>query len=451
VFSSADWRSLAFPAAITLISGLLFAALPAHRALQADINRTLRETSGAVSQSGRRANVARALVAGQVALSFLLTVGAGLLIRTLMNLETVSLGYPKDRLLQIDVDGVSAGYKDQGLVSFYSQLADRLRAVPGVRGVAYSNLGLLTGGESQTRIRLEAGTSGQSSDANPVRSHFDYISPGYFSVLGVPLLLGRNIGTEDNAASRRVAVINEAFALRFFAGQNPLGKRISALSGRNSTTLEIVGVIKNFRSGSLRGEIPPIFYAPVLQTPFGKNRGSVVFQILTDQDPNFAMSGLRAAILAVNPDAPILLSESIKQAIADQTSTERRIARVCSLFCLLALVLAAVGLYGVFSDSISRRTNEIGIRMAIGASPGDIIRMVLGDAARLTAIGSGVGLLAASVATRVIASYLFGLSRMDYSTIAFALALVMIVALAAGYFPAARASKVNPLNALRQT
>ena len=390
------------------------------------------------------------LVIGQVALSFLLTVGAGLLVRTLMNLEAIWLGYPKDHLLQVDVDGGSAGYKDQGLVSFYSQLADRLSALPGVRGVAYSNLGLFTGGESKIHIQLEGASSSQSLDSNDLMAHFDYVSPGYFSVLGAPLVLGRPIGLQDDSTSTRVAVINEEFARQFFAGQNPLGRHISAISGRDSTALEIVGVVKNVRSDSLRGEIPPVFYAPVRQPPFGRSRGAVVFQIRTAADPNFVMSTVRRAILAVHPDTPILFSASIEQAIADQTSTERRIARICSMFCILALVLAAVGLYGVLSDSISRRTNEIGIRMAVGASPGNITRMVLGDTALLLAIGSGAGLLAAAAATRLIASYLFGLNRMDYLTLACAFALVTIVALAAGYLPAARASRVNPVNALRE-
>jgi predicted permease len=208
-----DWRIFGFTAGIALITGVLFGVVPARRALRADINRSLRESSRSVTQSGHRLNLAKALVVGQVALSFLLTVGAGLLVRTIWNLQSISLGFPKERMLQVDVDGVSAGYKDNALTNFYTDLSDRVSAVPGVQGVAYSRLGLLTGGEAQSRIQID-GVIPEREDDRSV--NYDYVSPGYFGVLGVPLVMGRDISPQDTSGSPKVCLINEELAKRLF-------------------------------------------------------------------------------------------------------------------------------------------------------------------------------------------------------------------------------------------
>lgn len=441
-----DWRVLGFTAVVALVTGVLFGVVPARRAATTSLAGSLRESSRGLTQSGRRMNLAKLLVVGQVALSFLLIVGTGLLVRTLWNLQSISLGYTKERLLQVDVDGVTVGYKDEALPNFYDNLVDRLSTVPGVDGVSYSQLGLLTGGESRCRIQVDGIVPEREEDR---RSHYDYISPGYFALLRVPLIMGRGIELRDTAASEKVCVINEELAKRAFAGVNPLGRRITALSPNSSSTMEVVGVVKNIRSGSLRDPIPPVFYAPARQTRFNEPLGPAVFQVRTVNDPKSVLLTVLDTIQRSNPDAPIIFSATIEDFIANQMLRESQIARLCLIFGILALLLAAVGLYGVLSDSIGRRRNEIGIRMALGADPGKIIRMILVETSILTAIGVVGGVVAAGLSTRVIESWLYGLGRMDPLTIMFAVALVVGVALVAGYVPAARAGRVNPVEALR--
>jgi len=440
-----DWRMLAFTAGVTLSTCVLFGVAPALRASRTNINISLRESGAGSTNSGRRVNLAKVLVIGQVALSLLLVVGAGLFLRTLWNLQDISLGYPKEQLLQVRVDGVAAGYKNQALAEFYRDVADRLRVLQGVRGVAYSSMGLLTGRESQSRIEADGFVPQRDEDRE---AHDDFISPGYFAVLGVPVLLGRDIAFQDTATSQKVCVINEELATRLFAGENPVGRHITEFSEEDrSDTFEIVGVVKNVRSrSSLREKIPQTFYKPVSQS----FRGSIGFAIRTVGEPKSMLAAVRTTILAANPEAPITASYTMEDLIARRTLAEGQIARICSIFGALALFLAATGLYGVLSEGVARRTNEIGIRMALGASRGRVIRMVLGETSLLVAIGLAAGVIAASLSTQVIAAKLYGLSKMDPLTITIALALLSIVGLAAGYIPAARAARVNPIRALRQ-
>ncbi len=441
-----DWRVLAFTATVTLFTGVLFGIVPALRASRVKMNISMREGGASGGYSGRRVSFSKIVVIGQVALSLLLIVGAGLFVRTLWNLQSVALGYPKEHLLQVRVDGVTAGYQEQALLDFYRDIANRLGELPGVRGVAYSQLGLLTGGETQGRIEAEGFIPQRDEDR---ASRFNYISPGYFAVLGVPMVLGRDIGSQDTATSQKVCVINEELARRFFAGQNPIGRHITKIANKLSDTMEIVGVAKNVRSSSLRAEIPQRIYTPLSQAFLGKVRGAVIFEIRTAGEPKSMLSASRTAILASNPDAPITFAYTMEELIARQTLAEGQIARLCLVFGALALLLAAMGLYGVLSNGVARRANEIGLRMALGANRSNVILMVLRESGILVVIGMALGVIAAGMSTRAIATKLYGLSQMDPLTIAFALALLGAVALVAGYIPAARAAKVNPIQALR--
>ncbi len=441
-----DWNVLAFTAGITLLTGMLFGISPALRASRSNINVSLRESGPGVTHSGRRVNLAKVLVIGQVALSLILVVGAGLFLRTLWNLQAVALGYPKENMLQIQVDGMTAGYKQQALAGFYNEVADRMRTVPGVRGVAYSQLGLLNGGETRDPVEVAGYTPQRDEDRE---SRFDYISPGYFGVLRVPLLVGRDIGPQDTPTSQRVCVVNEAFAKHFLAGKEPIGRHFARNDDGKSIDAEIVGVVKDSRVTELRGKIPPRAYSPVNQAFLGEIRGSVVYEIRTAGEPKSVLAAVRKTILAVNSDAPIEFSWSMEEILSHKTLGESQIARLCSIFGALALLLAATGLYGVLAYGVARRTNEIGIRMALGAGRDKIVGMVLGETAWLVAFGLIVGVIGSAASTHVIAAQLYGLSRMDPLTIAVALVLLSAVALVAGYIPAARAAKVNPVLALR--
>ncbi|HLW55258.1 MAG TPA: ABC transporter permease [Candidatus Angelobacter sp.] len=441
-----DWRVLFFTLAVTLLTGMLFGLAPSLRASRTDLNLSLRESGHAATQSPGRLNLAKGLVVGQVALSLLLVIGAGLFLRTMWNLQSLPLGYPKENLLQVSVDGLTAGYKDQQLSGFYRDVADRLRTLPGVRGVTYSKLGLFSGGESNTRVEAEGFSAQRDQDRH---SRFDQVPPGYFSVVGIPLLLGRDIGLQDTATSPRVCVVNEALVKLYFAGRNPIGLHLTANFGKDKQTLEIVGVVKNARTISLRMEIPQRFYLAVAQGTAGRIPDSIVFELRTAGDPKALETQVKKAIMGVNPDAPISFALSMEEILDEYTASEKMIARLCAIFGGLALVLAATGLYGVLSYGVARRTNEIGIRMALGAGRGSVVGMILSETGILVTIGLVVGLSAALACTRLIASQLYGLSKFDPVTFAASTGILCMVALIAGYIPAARASRVDPVRALR--
>jgi predicted permease len=269
-----DWRVLGFTIAVVVVTGVLFGLAPALRATRVDLNETLKATGRGITHSGKRLNFAKILVVLQVGLSLLLVIAAGLFLRTLWNLQSVSLGYPKEKLLLTGVDGRSAGFKDSEIVALFQNITDRLRVLPGVEGVTYSGNGLFSGGESGDQIEVEGFTPKNSEEDRD--SRFDRVGPAYFSTLGVPLLLGREIGIQDTASSPKVCVINEAFAKHFFAGRNPIGRHITQIFGDIKSTMEIVGVAKNARDHNLRKDVLPRFYMPLAQVRHGTSNFSIM-------------------------------------------------------------------------------------------------------------------------------------------------------------------------------
>ena len=442
--TSIDLRVLGFTIAITALTGLLFGLVPALRATRVDLNTSLKETGPGVTHSGRRLSFAKALVVLQVGLSLLLVVGAGLFLRTLWNLQSVSLGYDRENLLQARVDGTSAGFKDKVLGNFYQNVLERLRALPGVRGVTFSENGLFTGTESGDEIDVEGFAPKRNQDK---ASRFDQVGANYFSTLGVPLVLGRETGLQDTSTSPKVCVINESFAKLFFEGRNPIGRHITQKFGDQRNTMEVVGVARNARDHRLRDDVPPRFYLPAGQTMYGPPE-QATYEIRTVGDPEKMLEVARKAVLEVNADVPVttrVLTDNL-EAINFQP---RMIARLCTIFGTIALVLASIGLYGVLSYGVARRTNEIGIRMALGAGRWRVVTMILQETGVMVAIGLVAGLIAAYASTRLIAARLYGLSALDPLTIVAAACILTSVALVAGYIPAARAAKVNPVKALR--
>jgi predicted permease len=440
-----DWRVLAFTLAITLLTGTLFGLAPALRATNVNIQDCLKENSRGATASGKRLTFARSLVAAQIAASLLLVVGAGLFLRTLWNLQSVALGYPKESLLLVQVDAVTAGYQEARQIQLFNEIADRLRPLPGVNGVTYSQNGLFSGGDSGDPVEVEGFVHAHDQK---LHARFDQIGPSYFSTLAVPLLLGREINLHDTAGSLRVCVINEAFAKRFFAGRNPLGKHVSDVYPGALLTMEVVGVARNMRDHGLRGDIPERFYVAAAQGE-GGTPPAVYFEIRASGDPNRTLAAIRKTILQVNSDLPIWTARAITGLIDDQNRQPRMIAQLCAIFGVIALLLAAIGLYGVLSYNVARRSNEIGIRMALGAGKGNVAGMVLRETAMMIAIGLAAGVAATLALTRLISSRLYGLSALDPLTIAVAIAILALVALVSGYIPAARAARLDPLTALR--
>jgi predicted permease len=439
-----DLRVLAFTAGVTFLTGILFGLVPALRATRVNLNDSLRD-SGRVTASGGRLNLAKMLVIVQVAFSLLLVAGAGLFLRTLWNLQSVGLGYPREHLLLVTADGVSAGYKGPQLSNLWHDLTGRLRALPGVQGASYSVNGLFSGSESADEIDVEGFTPSKN---NEKFSRFDQVGPEYFSTVGIPMLLGRELGQQDTANSPRVCVINEAFAKLFFAGRNPIGRHLTQKFGDNKNAVEIVGVAKNARDHRLRGDVPPRFYLPGDQGMQGPNEWAT-FEIRTAGDPAQMIAAVRKAILSVNENLPVEGARPLVESVDRTNAQPRMVARLCSIFGLMALLLAATGLYGVLSYSVARRTNEIGIRMALGAGRGRVVQMILRETGVMIAIGVAAGVAFTAAGVQMVKSRLYGLGALDPAAVIAAVAILGVVALAAGYIPAARAAKVNPTQALR--
>jgi predicted permease len=442
--TSIDLRVLGFTIVVTVLTGLLFGLVPAIRAARVDLNESLKETGRGVTHSGHRMSFAKALVVLQVGLSLLVVIGAGLFLRTLWNLQSVSLGYARENLLLARVDGTSAGFKGAVLGNFYQNVADRLHALPGVQGVTFSENGLFSGTESGDEIEVEGFKPKRDQDRS---SAFDQVGANYFSIIGIPIILGRETGVQDTPTSPRVCVINEAFVKRFFEGRNPIGRHITQIFGDQRSTVEVVGVARDARDHRLRNDVPPRFYLPAGQTMYGPPE-QATYEVRTVGDPQKMLEVVRKAVLEVNADVPVtarILTDNL-EAINWQP---RMIARMCTIFGTIALLLAAIGLYGVLSYGVARRTNEIGIRMALGAGRARVVGMILKETSWMIIVGLVAGITAAVATTRLIAARLYGLSALDPLTITAAACILAAVALVAGYIPSARAARVNPVKALR--
>ena len=440
-----DLRVLLFTVGVCLATGVIFGLAPAWRSARVNVAGTLKEAGRGLTGSAGRMSLGKLLVIGQIALSAMLLIGAGWFIRTLSNLQSVNLGYPRDGLVLVDVDLLSAGYSGERLPVVYNELRDRLARIPGVRAVAYSQNGLFSGSESGDRISVEGYTPGKAGDDH---ARFDEVSADYFRIVGIPVLLGRDIGPGDVASAEPVCVVNEAFAKFYFGGRNPLGKHVTDEFPDTRKTFVIVGVARDARDHSLRREINRRFYISALQ-PLGGFSPFLNYEVRTSGDPARAMQAMRREILAYDSSIPIGGIKTMNALIDDNVRQERLIAQLSTVFGALALLLAAIGLYGVLSYAVAQRTGEIGIRMALGARRGVVIGMILRETAVLIAIGLAAGVPASLACARLVRSTLFGLEPSDPLALAGALGVMLAVAAVAGYIPARRASRVDPLVALR--
>ncbi|MPY87485.1 MAG: FtsX-like permease family protein [Luteitalea sp.] len=434
-----DARVLGFICALTLLAGLVLGLLPALRTTKTNAAAGLKEQGRGLAGSAAWQRVGKVVVVGQLALSLPLLVGAGLLLQTLANLRQVDLGYEKERLLTVQMNAGNAGYDEQSWGPVFPLLLDRIRAVPGVRAVTYSALGLFTGADISDKVVVEGHTpQGDNDEGSPL----DNIGPGYFAALGIPVTLGREITEQDQHSSHKVCVINEAFAKRFFEGRNPLGMHVTRVFGDQRNTCQIVGVAKDSRRRGIRGDIEHRFYLPAT-TPIG-----VSFAIRTAAEPSNVIAGVRRAIRQIDSNLPIT-ARPLTEVVDDQMVQDRLLAQLSIAFGVVGLLLAAIGLYGVLSYGVARRTNEIGIRKALGAQHGALIAMILRETGGLLAVGLVAGIALSAAAIRLITSRLYGLEPTDPVTFAAAIVVLSGVALVATWLPAHRASRVDPLVALR--
>ncbi|HEV8628926.1 MAG TPA: ABC transporter permease [Thermoanaerobaculia bacterium] len=438
-------RVLAFTAVVSVATGVLFGLAPAFRATRVELAPALRERSRTVG-GGRpgRWPLGRILVVSQLALSLLLLTGAGLFVRTLSNLRRLDLGYRPEGILMLQVDPVVAGYEGDAMGPLVSELLRRLRAVPGVTAATLSENGLFSGTESGTRVTLEGVRPAMTAgDDNIV--FYDRVGPDYFRVVGIPILRGRGIGAGDVAGSVAVAVINEAMARAYYRGRDPLGQRFTEVDGPG-VVYQVVGVARDVHDHDLRTPVAKRFYLPLRQSPQTASAFNV--EIRTAR-PRALLAPVRETVRAVDPRIAVIDVAPLADNVAELVRYDHLVARLASAFGLLALLLAAVGLYGVVSHTIARRTHEIGIRMVLGAGHRGVLWMVLADTMLMALAGIACGLPVALLAGRAVTDRLYGISAHDLPTLATATLVLAAVAALAGVVPGSRAARVDPSIALR--
>jgi predicted permease len=434
---------LAFTAAMVLLTTFLFGLAPALATTRVDLVPTLKATLGQVFGTARFAT-GKALVIGQIALSLILLVDAGLLARTLYNLEHANLGFRQQNLLVFKLDGTQLGYSGPQLQVLYDRVLDRLRALPGVQGASSSGLALLTGWENDSGFAVDVR---RERDQNNW-AMWNVVGPKFFDTLGIPILLGRGTEAKDVAGAPKIVVVNSAFAKKFFGDTNPIGHRLS----RNEKfdpgdSAEIVGVVADAKYDWVRGGFPPTAYYPAGQMAWAL--GSMYIELRTVGDPMPLLPEVRRVIGGIEPELPLADVKSESQQIAADLLEEHMFASLAGFFGLAALLLTSIGLYGTMAYRVSRRTHEIGIRLALGAQRRSVLANSLGEALVLAVAGIAIGLPASIAAARVIANSFYGVTAKDPATLAASIGLVLLVALLAAWRPAHRATKTDPMVALR--
>ena len=432
-----DVRTLGFLGAVSIATGVFFGLAPALRATRVTIADTLKDAGRGGSARG---GATKFLVGAQVAVSMLLLIGAGLFLRTLYNLKTADVGFNPDQLLLMRVDPVSAGYRGDEVGRAMKNLLDHVRAIPGVRSATFSENGLFAGTESGDNVDVEGYAPASDKDRE---CRFDQIGPDYFTNLGIPILLGRDISERDVSGAPRVAIINESMAKFYFLGVNPIGRHFTGSKVR----MEIVGVVRDVQDHDFRWEPQRRFYVSYFQPIDAITTAN--FEIRTNGNPAGVAASLRQEVANFNRNLAIVSLKEERRLMDESVVQERLVAQLSTFFGVLAIVLAAIGLYGVMSYAVARKTNEIGIRIALGARSTTVIRMILAEASMLIMGGAVIGAGAAFGATRLIKSLLFGLTAADPVSFAGATLLLAMVGAVAGYIPARRAARIDPMVALR--
>ncbi len=439
---SIDPRVIGFTAALAVVAGILFGAGPAYRAARLDPARTL--SGQRASSAGREAIRTRGwLVTAQIALTLVLLVVAGMFSKSLANLGRVDLGLKPDNVLTFSVAPESNGYSPERTSQLVRRLSEALAAAPGVRSVSAAEIASMTGSNETTNARTSGPDHEQTRGLQVWRNH---VGPSYFSTLGIPLLAGREFRLEDDLRSTPVAIVNETMASKFFPGRSAIGERLGIGPGEGAPDVEIVGIVRDSKSAQVGEPAQPFAFTPYLQDP---NLGSLTFYLRGDLPPDRLASGARGAVAALDPQLPVFDVKTLTTQIRESLLTERLTFLLSVAFGGLAALLAAIGIYGVLAFAVAERRREIGVRMALGADPATVRRLVLSEVGRFLAVGAAIGLPAAWALARFIESILFGVKAADPLVFAGGAALMAVVALVAGYLPARRAAKIDPLDALR--
>lgn len=440
---SPDLRVIAYAAGILGLTVLMCGLVPALRATGIDVAPTLKENSSGVIGSKNRIGVGKILVVIQVALSLLLLVAAGLFVRTLRNIENLGLGFKPEAVLIATADPGLAGYKGTRAIDLCREIRERIEGLKGIRSTslsAFSPIGQLRG-IAMVTVPAYIPAPGDDSIVSLNR-----VGPGYFETLGIPLLRGRGIEQSDSEDAPKIAVINETMANKYFEGQDAMGKTFNLRLIGGVRPVQIAGIVKDFKYSKVQEEISPTVYTPVFQS---SEAGRMTFEVRAESDPRSLIPDIRRVVSEIDSNVPLFDVKTIKDQIDESLIQQRLTASLSSFFGLLALLLACVGLFGVTSHEVARSTNEIGIRMALGATPGQVLWAVMRRSLILVLIGMAIGLLGAFFLTPLVSKLLFGLKAGNTSTFAAAAAIMAAAAIVASYIPARRASHIDPIIAIR--
>jgi predicted permease len=439
---SLNGTAIAFAGALSIATGFVFGLFPALHSTSTELSGVMRDAGSKQTSVKSATRFRTSLVTAQIALSMALLMAAGLFVKSLRNVSTVDLGLKIDHVTTFGIAPVLNGYSGPRTLILFDQVEQALAALPGVTGVTSARVPLLANNNWGNNVNVEGFPRGPDMDNN---SRFNEIGPDYFKVLGVPLVAGREFTAADALGRPRVVIVNEAFAKKFNLGRNAVGKRMSR--GGDTLDIEIIGLAKDSKYSDVKAKIPPVFYMAYRQdSTIGSNR----FYVSSGMDPAAVLRAIPGVIHKLDPNLPVAELRTLEQQVKDNVFLDRMISTLSAAFAVLATLLAAIGLYGVLAYSVAQRTREIGVRMALGADGGNVQAMVLRQVAMMTLIGGAVGLAGALALGRAAKSLLYELEGYDPAVMAAAMAVLAAVAFGAGYAPALRASRIDPMQALRQ-
>jgi putative ABC transport system permease protein len=444
-----DWQVLGFTLLLAIATCLLFGLIPAWHASKPDLHTTLEQSGRTAGAGGRRLRLRQSLVVFQVSMAVMLVIGAGLLIKSFWRLQRVDPGFKAERVLSLSLTIPFAKYaKPEQINQFFNHVHDSVSNLPGVQSsaVAYDHplqTNWIDSFEIEGRVT--------SPDSRDLSANFNPIGPDYFVTVGAPMVKGRQFTPQDDQDHPGVVIVNEAFVRHYFANEEPLGRRIKIgpppriWRGQRFDSFEIVGVVRDVKSAGLDANTEPTYYVPATQAPLQ----DMSLLVRTSTEPTSIVPALRQAVWSIDPNQPISNVNTLEQIVSDSIAKPRLNMTLMALFGALAMILAAVGIYGLLSYTVTQRTQEMGIRMALGAQVGDVMRLVLKQGMALAIIGQAIGVVGALALTRLIRSLLFGVTPTDFTIFVAVVAVLTTIALLACYLPARRATKVDPLKALR--
>jgi predicted permease len=437
-----DTTVLLFTAAVTIGTGILFGLFPALHSTRPDLISALKGQSGQPSGARAAARFRTILATGQIALSMALLILAGLFMKSLFNVSRADLGLKADNVVTFRVSPGLNGYARERMLALFERIEDDIAALPGVTSITTSTVPVLSGSNWGSNVKVQGFESGPDIDSH---SMYTFIGPDYFRTLGVSVMSGREFTRSDAAKGTKVAIVNEQFAKKFNLGRDAVGKRMSSGRG-NELDTEIVGLVQNSKYSEVKREVPPVFFRPYRQSD---ELVAISFYVRTSLDPGQLLRAIPPVIARIDPNLPVQDPRTLPEQIRENVLVDRVISLLSAIFAGVATMLAAVGLYGVLAYTVAQRTREIGLRMALGAAPRTVLRMVLRHVGWMTVIGGTLGVAGAVGAGRFASSLLYKLNGYDPAVLGICVIVLVFIAFGAGFIPAHRASRVDPIHALR--